>query len=159
MNRVSGLAWVYLAYCGAWPLALFVVLDEAPETWEMVILEATVFIALLGGAIEFRLANSTSAMLAFLLIAVLSGISAHALYYMQVGLVETDTGQVFFPAWPDALYFSVVTFTTLGYGDMVPREEYRLVSAFQAIYGYVFLGAFVGTLVAMVSGPVKAPHR
>ena len=59
------------------------------------------------------------------------------------------TGVCSTPGWKDALYFSVVTFTTLGYGDMAPREEYRLVAAVQAIYGYLSLGALTGMAVAL----------
>jgi voltage-gated potassium channel Kch len=34
-----------------------------------------------------------------------------------------------------ALYLSVVTFTTLGYGDLAPRQEFRLVAASEALAG------------------------
>ena len=43
-----------------------------------------------------------------------------------------------------AIYFSVVTFTTLGYGDYQPLPRMRLVAAAQALLGYVFLGFVVG---------------
>lgn len=43
----------------------------------------------------------------------------------------------------DCLYFSIVTFTTLGYGDFQPAPELRLLAAGQAMMGYVFLGFIV----------------
>jgi hypothetical protein len=43
-----------------------------------------------------------------------------------------------------ALYFSIVTWTTLGYGDFSPPPEIRLVAATQAILGYIFFGTAVG---------------
>lgn len=43
----------------------------------------------------------------------------------------------------DYLYFSYVTFTTLGYGDIQPIGVCRGLSAAEAVSGYVFLGALV----------------
>jgi len=39
-----------------------------------------------------------------------------------------------------ALYFSTVTYTTLGYGDIVLRDEWRLLSAIQAANGAIIFG-------------------
>ena len=44
----------------------------------------------------------------------------------------------------DGLYFSVVTWTTLGYGDFTPPPEIRLIAAMQALLGYGFFGIIVG---------------
>ena len=159
MTRSSPLAWVYLAYCVALPSIIFILLDEPPRKWDMIAMQVSVFAALLGGGIEFRVTKSKEALLAFLLFAVLSGIFTHALYYMQLGLVKTFNQTIFHPSWSDALYFSIVTFTTLGYGDLSPRDEYRLVAALQALYGYVFLGLFVGTAVTVFSGAIRTPPR
>ena len=49
-----------------------------------------------------------------------------------------------------AFYFSIVTFTTLGYGDFQPSEEARGYAAFQAVVGYVFLGMFVAKLLHLL---------
>jgi hypothetical protein len=48
----------------------------------------------------------------------------------------------------DALYYSIVTWTTLGYGDIVPVRELRMFAAIEALYGYIFLGLIVGVLSA-----------
>lgn len=45
----------------------------------------------------------------------------------------------------DYVYFSAVTFSTLGYGDFRPCEGARLFAAFQAIFGNLHLGLIVGT--------------
>ena len=46
-----------------------------------------------------------------------------------------------------ALYFSTVTWTTLGYGGYSPIENLRLRAAGQAVIGYIFLGLIVGLLI------------
>ncbi|MGG7568622.1 potassium channel family protein [Rhodovulum sp. DZ06] len=46
-----------------------------------------------------------------------------------------------------ALYFAVVTFTTLGYGDLQPMPEQRLFAAALAMAGYLVLGMLVGLLI------------
>ena len=50
-----------------------------------------------------------------------------------------------------AIYFSVVTWTTLGYGDFHPSEQIRLLAASQALLGYVFLGVIVGLTANIIS--------
>jgi len=52
----------------------------------------------------------------------------------------------------DHLYFSYVTFTTLGYGDIQPIGICRGLSAAEAVLGYVFLGALVA---AFANLPLK----
>jgi len=65
--------------------------------------------------------------------------------YLGFGL-EQGGAEVKDLGWANALYFSVVTWTTLGYGDFVPRAAIRLVAALQALLGYVFFGLIVGLL-------------
>jgi hypothetical protein len=49
-----------------------------------------------------------------------------------------------------ALYFSAVTFTTLGYGDLTLGANWRLLSAFQAANGTVMFGWSTSLVVAYV---------
>jgi hypothetical protein len=46
-----------------------------------------------------------------------------------------------------SLYFSVVTLTTLGYGDFQPLPQFRILAAFEAMSGYLILGLVVGLLI------------
>ena len=49
-----------------------------------------------------------------------------------------------------ALYFSLVTFTTLGYGDVVLHEGWRLLAAFQAATGIIVFGWTTALIFALV---------
>ena len=49
-----------------------------------------------------------------------------------------------------AFYFSMVTFTTLGYGDIVLDESWRLLASFQAATGIIMFGWTTAILIAVV---------
>ncbi|WP_171237936.1 MULTISPECIES: potassium channel family protein [unclassified Ruegeria] len=49
----------------------------------------------------------------------------------------------------DILYFSYVTFTTVGYGDMSPTGLCRGLAVSEAVTGYILLGMFVAAAVAL----------
>jgi hypothetical protein len=42
--------------------------------------------------------------------------------------------------WLDYIYFSFVTYTTVGYGDLVPVGPIRFIAATEALNGWVLLG-------------------
>lgn len=46
----------------------------------------------------------------------------------------------------DSLYYSMVTFTTLGYGDYTPLSNLRLVAACEALLGAMSIGALIASL-------------
>ena len=54
--------------------------------------------------------------------------------------------------WDIALYFSLVTWTTLGYGDLQPVRELQLLAALEAFLGYTYLGLIVGLVANRLSG-------
>jgi hypothetical protein len=70
--------------------------------------------------------------------------------YRGAGLISTGT-----TAEPidgtTALYFSVVTWTTLGYGDFHPAGVFKLFAAAEALIGYLYLGLIVGLAAALIS--------
>lgn len=61
--------------------------------------------------------------------------------------------------WGTAIYFSIVTFTTLGYGDFQPVVGLRLIAATQALLGYLFLGLLVGAALQTVSQGTRSSER
>ena len=50
-----------------------------------------------------------------------------------------------------ALYFSAVTYTTTGYGDLVLPQEWRLVGAVEALTGILMCGWSTGFFFVVVS--------
>jgi voltage-gated potassium channel Kch len=44
------------------------------------------------------------------------------------------------PSFEEALYFSTVSFTTVGYGDIVLDKESRLLATFEAANGWIIFG-------------------
>jgi hypothetical protein len=67
--------------------------------------------------------------------------SAWAVIYVVVDAI---------PNLEKALYFSTVTFTTLGYGDITLNEDWRLLAAFQAANGTIMFGWTTALVVALV---------
>lgn len=49
-----------------------------------------------------------------------------------------------------SLYFSMVTFTTLGYGDVVLTEQWRLLAAIEAANGIIMFGWSTALVIAVV---------
>jgi hypothetical protein len=49
-----------------------------------------------------------------------------------------------------ALYFSMVTFTTLGYGEIVLDERWRLLASFEAANGIIMFGWTTAIVMAAV---------
>ena len=50
----------------------------------------------------------------------------------------------------EALYFSTVTYTTLGYGDVVLHESWRILASFEAANGVIMFGWTTALIFASV---------
>ncbi len=57
-----------------------------------------------------------------------------------------------------ALYFSTITFSTVGYGDVVPHAEWRMLAALEGVNGFLLIGWSTAYLIAagMRVGPFKS---
>lgn len=65
------------------------------------------------------------------------------------------------PDLSSAFYFSIVTYTTTGYGDLVLPEEWRLVGGVEALTGILMCGLSTGMFFAVFAkvfglGPGRA---
>ena len=58
----------------------------------------------------------------------------------------------------DALYFSTVTFSTVGYGDITATPEWRMFAALEAIDGFILIGWSIAYLIAASTrhGPFRS---
>lgn len=72
----------------------------------------------------------------------LSNIGLFAYIYYKAG-VEGPAG-VIVGDFITSLYFSIVTWTTLGYGDLKPTDELRLLASLEAFMGYIYMAVLIG---------------
>lgn len=88
--------------------------------------------------------------------------------YVMIGMIfanldygiQLASGRDFFAqsgheGLPDFSYFSYVTMTTVGYGDLTPRTGLpRTMSVLDALVGQIFLVVMLARLVSMYRGPI-----
>lgn len=79
------------------------------------------------------------------LVSIAAFVTAYAGLYHAVGLAGGCAGV------RDTIYFSIVTWTTLGYGDCQPTEPQRLLAGSQALLGLLSMSMLVGLVVALVT--------
>ena len=82
-----------------------------------------------------------AALVLMMFFATLLHASAWAATYMVVGAIQD---------FEEALYFSMVTFSTLGYGDITLTESWRLLAAFEAANGCIMFGWTTALVVAVI---------
>ena len=75
-------------------------------------------------------------------------ITIFAIIYQALGLIDGDA-IVTRPL--DFLYFSFVTWTTLGYGDLKPSLDSRMFAASEAFLGYLFMGLYIAVIFHWMS--------
>jgi hypothetical protein len=83
---------------------------------------------------------------------------AFAYVYRLLGIADTAATNINAKPVKDAIdcfYFSVVTFTTVGYGDFRPLPPARLVAALEAVIGYFALAAAVAIFAQFFSRAFK----
>ncbi len=80
-----------------------------------------------------------------------------ALWMVSAHLVEIAIWAAFF-AWHKmfldleaSFYFSAVTYTTVGYGDLVLPEQWRVIAGVEGLTGILMCGWSTGFLFAVVS--------
>lgn len=67
-----------------------------------------------------------------------------ALYLLLGGISPgADEHPTYSPTCAQCLYFSIVTFTTLGYGDFAPKPNFRLLAGIEALVGAALIAVFI----------------
>ncbi|MEM9277799.1 MAG: potassium channel family protein [Pseudomonadota bacterium] len=56
-----------------------------------------------------------------------------------------------FPTFESAVYFSLVSFTTVGYGDVVADEGWRVLTGFVSVNGLLAFGVFTAFMMQVIS--------
>jgi voltage-gated potassium channel Kch len=119
----------------------------------------TVLIHLLGLALLMRLLRSHTRMfrkltimpLTLLLAATVGIIAIHTLEIWVYALLYLQLNA--FSHFEQALYFSTVTYATIGYGDVVMPHQWRILGAIEGAAGIIMLGwstAFVVSLMTQL---------
>ena len=85
--------------------------------------------------------TAVAALVLMMFFATLIHASAWAATYVVVDAIQ---------GFEEALYFSMVTFTTLGYGDITLTEHWRLLAAFEAANGSIMFGWTTAIVVAVI---------
>ncbi len=85
---------------------------------------------------------------AVLLIAVVLGlVFIHSLQIWSYAVLYLLLGAL--PDFETALYYSTTAFTTVGFGDVVLPQEFRLIGAIEAANGFILFGWSIAFLMSM----------
>jgi hypothetical protein len=71
------------------------------------------------------------------------------IYWLQGGVVSASSGERA-DLW-HSIYFSGITFATVGYGDFVPAPHMRMLALTEGFVGAFTLGLFVAVLANRLS--------
>jgi voltage-gated potassium channel Kch len=93
------------------------------------------------GRMARRAAITTVIWVLFLLIPITLDVTLWATFYYVSGAL---------PSLDEALYFSAVTFTTVGYGDIILSHEWRQLATFEAINGWIIFGWATALIMAVI---------
>ena len=82
-------------------------------------------------------------------------ILSFAVLYKALGPTAFNTVAPDGPHTLDYLYFSVVTFTTLGYGDISPLGIARGFAALEAILGFIFTPILIAAFIVVLQRRIR----
>jgi hypothetical protein len=94
----------------------------------------------------FRLHRHGFAKAIAMVMTVLGLFFLHTIEVWVWALADVSVGVV--DDFETALYFSTVTFSTLGYGDITPLAAWRVFAALEAVNGFILIGWSTAYIVA-----------
>jgi voltage-gated potassium channel Kch len=77
----------------------------------------------------------------FLIAAIVLDVALWAVLYFLGGAL---------PSFEEAFYFSTVTFTTVGYGDITLGPQWRQLATFEAVNGWIIFGWATALIMAVI---------
>lgn len=122
----------YLDYYGLWGSLILLVVTSAHYSYTF-----------------FQVDNAYQKFFFFLLL-MPSIIFYFALIYKAFGIIDTATGGTIKNDWFEATYFSVVTWSTLGYGDYRPTNEVKRWVMAEVFIGYIYMGLLIGKVLFLL---------
>lgn len=142
-QKTAGIIMLTLSLCSLSVTSVFVT-SFHPLSLSLVVMA---FLAI--GCISVKLAYSAETIprllaLITLIIGTVLSIISYAGIYTKLGLIDGENKVHDFAT---CMYFSIVTWTTLGYGDVRPSETARAFAASEALLGYIFMGILVGVII------------
>lgn len=164
----SGILALFLFFGGVWVSVVQLVPAGLPRTIAITLVGATfagVFVWLLASRLRKVLQGPERIRLELVMVAVEVSLLllAFAGMYQKLGIIDTTRqGSPVVRDLLTSIYYSVVTFTTLGYGDFQPTPDARPIAALQAFTGYIILGVLASTAATLVhpsEGPLQVEER
>ena len=129
-------------------------------TISIVILDAVFIFGLflfILGRVNFTYKSSHVVLFIMFLVVMVSIISIYAQIYVDLKMgdpIKKDN-----ITFADAMYFSIVTWTTVGYGDIFPSTDARMYAASEALTGYIVMVLFVGALISLIRTITSVSNR
>ena len=73
----------------------------------------------------------------------ISNILLFAIIYYHNGIIDSQSKNIIYDL-STSIYFSIITWTTLGYGDFIPTEQSRIFASIEALLGYIYTAILIG---------------
>lgn len=95
--------------------------------------------------------------LALIMLSLTLAICTFSSIYMKYGIIDNNAPDITNQAnmeqslvkdFNTCLYFSIVTFTTLGYGDFRPPFFLRHIAAYEAMFGYLYMASIAAVIIS-----------
>ena len=74
--------------------------------------------------------------------------SFSAIYHI-IGILDSDGNYIY--DYSSTVYFSAITWTALGYGDIVPSIESRWYIVMEVFFGYIHMSLLIGLIMEKLS--------